>query len=87
MDKLETEEENKAMKTCYFCQGEVINKRIRHVHHWGDEIVIFENVPAEVCTQCGEVYFSPEVLEMMDKVTLERTPPDKSIAVPVFSLP
>ncbi|MBI2852546.1 MAG: YgiT-type zinc finger protein [Chloroflexi bacterium] len=75
------------MKTCYFCQGKVINKRIRHVHHLGDEIVIFENVPAEVCTQCGETYFSPEVLGMMDKATLERTPPDKSIAVPVFSLP
>ncbi len=87
MDKLETEEENEAMKTCYFCQGEVINKRIRHVHHWNEEIVIFENVPVEVCTQCGEVYFSPEVLEMMDKATLEQTPPDKSIAVPVFSLP
>ena len=76
-----------AMKTCYFCQGEVINQRIRHVHHWGDEIIIFENVPAEVCTQCGEVYFSPEVLETMDKDTLEGTPPDKSISVPVFSLP
>ena len=75
------------MKTCYFCQGEVIKKRIRHVHHWGDELVIFENVLAEVCTQCGEVYFSPEVLETMDKANLERTPPDKSIAVPVFSLP
>ena len=87
MDKLETEEENKVMKTCYFCQGEIIRKRIRHVHHWGDEIVIFENVPAEVCTQCGEVYFSPEVLGMMDKATMEQTPPDKSITVPVFSLP
>ncbi len=85
--KKAAEEENEAMKTCYFCQGKVVNKRIRHVHHWGDEIVIFENAPAEVCTQCGEVYLSPEMLEMMDKVTLERTPPDKSIAVPVFSLP
>ena len=86
MDRLEAEKEDEDMKTCYFCKGKIINKRVRHVHHWGDEIVIFENVPAEVCTQCGEVYFSPEVLGMMDKATLGRTPPDKSISVPVFSL-
>lgn len=75
------------MKKCYFCQGKIINKRIRHVHQWGDEIVIFENVPAEVCTQCGEVYFSPDVLKMMDSSTLQDASPEKSIAVPVFSLP
>lgn len=87
MDKLEAQEERKAMKKCYFCQGEVIKKRIRHVHYWGDDIVIFENVPAEVCTQCGETFFSPEVLKMIDAATLKQTPPDKSIDVPVFSLP
>jgi len=75
------------MNRCYFCKGEVVEKRIRHVHHWGDEIVIFENVPAEVCTQCGEVYFSPEVLRMMDKATSGQTSPDRSVATPVFSLP
>ncbi|MBM3156858.1 MAG: type II toxin-antitoxin system MqsA family antitoxin [Chloroflexi bacterium] len=75
------------MKTCYFCKGKIVNKRIRHVHHWGEEIIIFENVPADVCTQCGEVFFSPEVLETMDKVSQKRIAPKKSIAVPVFSLP
>ncbi len=75
------------MTICYFCKGKVRSKRIRHVHHWGDEIVIFENVPAEVCEQCGEVYFAPDVLEMMDKATLKKQKPDKTLAVPVFSLP
>jgi YgiT-type zinc finger domain-containing protein len=75
------------MKTCYFCKGKIVKKRIRHVHHWGEEILIFENVPADVCTQCGEVFFSPEVMEMMDEVSQKRTAPEKSIAVPVFSLP
>lgn len=75
------------MKTCYFCKGTVKRKRIRHVHHWGDQIIVFENVPAEVCEQCGEVYFSPDVLKIMDKATLEKTKPDKTLSVPVFSLP
>ena len=53
----------------------------------GDKLVIFDDTPAEVCSQCGETYFSPEVLEMMDKATLDGTPPDRELAVPVFSLP
>lgn len=75
------------MKTCYFCKGNLVEKRIRHVHHWGDDIVVFENVRAEVCQQCGEVYFAPDVLEMMDKATLEKAKPHKTLSVPVFSLP
>lgn len=86
VDGVENQEENVAMKECYFCKGKVIKKKIRHVHHWNKEIVIFENVPAEVCTQCGEMYFSPDVLEMMDNAMLEHTTPDKSIEVPVYSL-
>ena len=46
------------MKTCYFCKGEVVKKKIQHVHQWGEKIVLFEDVPAEVCQQCGEIYFS-----------------------------
>ena len=61
------------VRTCYFCRGEIIEKKIQHVHQWGEKIVLFEDVPAEVCQQCGEVYFSPEVLERMDAVTIEAT--------------
>jgi YgiT-type zinc finger domain-containing protein len=43
-------------------------KTIRHVHQWGEKVFIFKKVPVEVCTQCGETYFGPEVLEKMDKV-------------------
>jgi len=48
---------------------------------------LLQDVPADVCEQCGEVYFSPEVLEMMDQITLERTKPKATLTVPIFSLP
>lgn len=75
------------MTTCYFCKGRVVEKNIRHVHHWGNEIIIFDDVPAEVCLQCGEVYFSPEALERMDKATLTEIEPKATVSIPVFSLP
>ena len=74
------------MKTCYFCKGEVVEKRIQHVHQWVNKIVLFEDVPAEVCQQCGEIYFSPEVLEKMDAVTMGEEEPKATISVPIFSL-
>ena len=51
------------MKTCYFCKGEVVEKRIQHVHQWDEKTVIFEDVPAEVCHQCGEVFLARGVGE------------------------
>jgi len=74
------------MKTCYFCKGEVVEKKIQHVHQWGEKIVIFEDVPAEVCQQCGEIYFSPEVLEKMDEVMMGEEKPKATISIPIFSL-
>ncbi len=74
------------MRVCYFCKGKVVKKKISHVHHWGEKIVLFEDVPAEVCQQCGEIYFAPEVLRAMDEVIASKPHPRKRVSVPVFSL-
>jgi len=73
------------MKTCYFCQGKLLCKKINHVHTWGDKIFLFEDVPAEVCTQCGETYFSPDVLDRMDEVATSDMMPKATVSVPIFS--
>lgn len=75
------------METCYFCKGKIVKKKIEHLHRWGSRIILLQDVPAEVCEQCGEVYFSPEVLEMMDQITLRQATPKATLAVPIFSLP
>ena len=65
------------MQICYYCKGSVVKKKIRHIHEWGDKVIIFKDVPAEVCSQCGEVYFDPDVVEMMDEVTLGKKEVEK----------
>src|SRR5215471_10907729 len=50
------------MHQCYFCKGRVITKVVTHVHIWEGKIFLFEDVPADVCQQCGEIYFSPDIL-------------------------
>ena len=71
------------MKRCYFCKGEVVEKKITHIHAWGNKIILFRQTPAEVCKQCGEVYIKPEVAEAFDKATVHANRIKKTIQVPV----
>ena len=43
-----------AMKDCYFCKGRVIEQKVKVDFRWGHKLKIIENVPADVCQQCGE---------------------------------
>jgi YgiT-type zinc finger domain-containing protein len=74
------------MQQCYFCKGSVIKKVVTHVHTWEGKIFLFEDVPADVCQQCGEIYFSPDILEVMDKIVTSDMEPKTKVAVPVFSI-
>jgi hypothetical protein len=35
---------------------------------WGDDLKIIENVPAGICTQCGEKYFDSPVYKQMERL-------------------
>ena len=55
---------------CSFCGGEVVEKKVSVDFRWGDDLVIIEDVPAGVCNQCGEKYFTAEVSRKMEKLVL-----------------
>lgn len=73
-------------ETCWFCKGVLELRRIRHVREWGEDLFIFENVPAEVCTQCGERFFGPEALKKMDAIVTGPQTSARRQPVPVYSL-
>lgn len=72
---------------CFFCKGRVEQRSVQHVHQWGEKVFIFKNVPAEVCSQCGEIYFAPQELEKMDKVVQGSLEPEGVTPVPVYTFP
>ena len=74
------------MTRCLFCRGPVQPGVVQHVHEWGERVVIFKYVPAEVCQQCGEAYFSPDVLKQMDKLAQRNDKAVAKVTVPVYSL-
>jgi YgiT-type zinc finger domain-containing protein len=38
---------------------------------WGDDLKIIEQVPAEVCEQCGEKYFPAQVYKDLERLVNE----------------
>jgi len=69
---------------CYFCKGKVVEKKVSVDFRWGDELAVIENVPAEVCQQCGEKYFSPEVYKEMENLAKAKEKSVKHIAIDVI---
>jgi len=73
------------MNKCSVCHSNTFLKNIRYTQWYQDELIMVENVPAEVCQNCGEEYFSPNTVDKIQKV-IEQHHASKTIKVPVFQL-
>lgn len=74
------------MKTCPFCKGNIEIRKINHMHQWGEAFYLFENIEAEICSQCGETFFLPDTLKTIDKFVIEKKISQKTINIPVIEI-
>ncbi len=72
---------------CDLCGGELKGGLTELKLRVGGELVVCEDLPAEVCRQCGEAYFSAEVSHQIDDIIARRKElkPLRYETVPVFS--
>ena len=54
--------------SCFFCKGKTVEKSAKFIVDLGPCVVIVKNVPALVCQQCGEVSYSNEVAQKLEKI-------------------
>jgi YgiT-type zinc finger domain-containing protein len=59
---------------------------IRHVQTWYDSVVVFANVPAEVCSQCGETLFAGTVVDKLNRLLWSTAPATRTIQASVYDL-
>ncbi|MFH1115783.1 MAG: YgiT-type zinc finger protein [Pseudomonadota bacterium] len=59
------------------CPGSYEAKTIVHTVKFGDEVLVFENVPAEVCDVCADTLLAPETVRRLEALILNRSKPDK----------
>ena len=55
---------------CSFCncKGKLYEGKTEFVAKVGDEVISIKDVPAYVCENCDETYFTPEISRKIDKV-------------------
>ena len=69
---------------CIFCGGKIESRRVTFVYDYDNDYFLIENVPAEVCMQCGEKTYSPEVTDDLTHLAKKRLKPARTVQVPVF---
>lgn len=73
-----------SMNSCVFCGGQVESKAVNFSYQQDEHVILVKNVPAEVCTRCGEKTYSPEITDELLKFATNRFRPLKMIEVPLF---
>ena len=54
---------------CYFCGGHTKEQLVTDLYTEGNLYLAVENVPADVCQQCVERYYNPEVMKKLLALT------------------
>jgi len=80
-------ERTKVMKNCSIrqCPGQCEERRITHVVKYHGEVIVLENVPAEVCSECGEVLLPLSSAEAIE--TMLKNPGKPIRTAPVYQVP
>ena len=62
---------------CVMCKGKLIEGKVNHIVDINGHIIIIKNVPANICTQCGEYYIDNNTAlileELIDRVLISDT--------------
>lgn len=85
---MDASEQNTAV--CSQCGSAGLQTKTIRSAFWDDDrLVVIEDIPAIVCTDCHEQHFDDTTVVLLDLMRGDGFPPEKAlreIAVPIFSL-
>jgi len=67
------------------CPGQYEQSTVLHTAQRGDRIVVIENVPAEVCTVCGDVLFQAATVTRLLEILERGEPVARTVPVVDFA--
>jgi YgiT-type zinc finger domain-containing protein len=62
----------------------MVERKVTYTLEKDGGFIIVENVPARVCVETGEQFFSPETVERLQRMIWEGEKPKKIIETPVY---
>ena len=57
------------LNRCYICGGDITARIMTIDFHWGIGVLVFEDMPLQVCQRCGEKYFDSEVYQRLERLS------------------
>ena len=76
---------SQSKEPCAVCGGELRSTTITHEERRGEDLCLFRNVPAQVCSVCGEIWIEEATLQEMDRL-IENGKPTRKVETPVYDL-
>ena len=67
------------------CPGEYEQREVVHTVRQGTRISVIDHVPAEVCTICGDVLFTPEIVRQIESLRHTKASPTRTVPLYDFS--
>ncbi|BAZ82167.1 MAG: hypothetical protein ACKO9I_09485 [Sphaerospermopsis kisseleviana] len=61
-----------------------VEQRVTYSLEKDGQFFIVENVPARVNIETGEQFFSPETVEQLQQIILQKTQPVRFMQIPVY---
>jgi len=62
----------------------MVERKVTYTVEVEGKLMVVENVPARVCLETGEQFFSPETVERLQQMVWEQRKPTRVIEVPVY---
>lgn len=58
----------KLSNRCSVCGAQVKHQKITYTQEMGRKVYVVSDVPAQVCSQCGEQYLTPDTVDAIQDV-------------------
>jgi YgiT-type zinc finger domain-containing protein len=72
---------------CSVCGGRYENRMVTvDLYNPQNQLIVVNNVPAEVCIQCDDELFTPETTRQLLELSKRPPVPAKTLRVPVYDL-
>jgi len=67
------------------CPGEYEERHVIHTVRHRGQVIVFDHVPAEVCSVCGDVLLEPETVRRIEALLRATAQPARSVPLYEFA--
>lgn len=73
-------------EACEYCNGPINDKNVTLLRRFKEAYVLFEQVPAGVCQECGTRYYAANILKRIEESLHGQQAAEREVVVSVYSV-